>query len=90
MKALKIGDYVKTANYGYTGRIYGFEDRRTISDDWFDLQTIQPTEDQKNGVWVKVLVHEGGAVVCAYNTVKRVPKFKLENRDTVETFGEQS
>ena len=90
MNVFKIGDYVATSNHGYTGRIYGFEDRNSITADWFDCQSIQSTDDQKNGVWVKVLVHFGGAVVVPFDTLTRLPKFKFENRDAIETFGDES
>lgn len=90
MNVFKIGDYVVSNNHGHKGRIYGFEDRESITADWFDCQSIQPTDDQKNGVWVKIMVHLGGAVVVPFDTMTRLPKFKFEHRDAVEQFGEEA
>lgn len=63
------GDFVVSSNYGHRGLVYDICVAEPQDEDWFALQNIQPTSEQKTGVWVRILTDGGGAVIVALNTV---------------------
>jgi len=68
----KLGSWVSTKNYGYTGLITSLSIAGDSDDEWFDSQSIPVTEEQRNGIWVSVLVHGGGAVLVALDEVTEI------------------
>lgn len=63
-----LGDWV-VDQYGRTGRVTAIHFACPESPSWIRGQAIPVTEAQRDGRWVSVLVHGGGAVVQPIDTL---------------------
>lgn len=70
------GDFVVSSNHGHKGLVYDICIAEPNDEDWFDLQNIQPTPEQKTGVWVSILIDGGGAVYVALDTISLIEPIK--------------
>ena len=70
------GDFIVSSTYGHKGLVYDICVAEPHDGNWFNLQNIQATPEQKAGVWLRILVNRGGAVVVALDTVTLIEPIK--------------
>ena len=58
-----LGDWVRTTDYGYVGRVYALHHYCPEDERWLAAQMIPIPEALVNKPWCSVLVDGGGAVV---------------------------
>ena len=58
-----LGDWVKTTDYGYVGRVCAMHHYCPQDEAWLAAQAIPVPEELIDKPWVAVLVDGGGAVV---------------------------
>lgn len=65
-----LGDWVRCDRHGYIGRVTAIHHQCPESPAWIAGQDIPVTAEQRDGVWVSVLVDHGGSVVMPIDTVE--------------------
>ena len=82
------GDFVRSEQYGYEGRIYGIgymTDPRGVA--WMDIQSIPFTATQRREPFVSILVNTGGSVQVPLSLIKRIKPIKdFHHRDMAVYF----
>lgn len=58
-----LGDWVRTSEYGYVGRVHAIHHYCPQSEDWLAMQAIPVPEELVGRPWCSVLVDGGGSVV---------------------------
>jgi len=79
----KLGQYVKTINHNYRGRIskkhHIFNDTNH-SDEWFMAQKPALPEEMISEKWYSILTHNGGSILVPESGIeKQILPFKLIN-----------
>lgn len=83
-----FGDYVQTSRHNFKGRILEFVtlcDNKIVRD-WLKEQSLPVTDQQRDGVWVRILVHNGGSVLAPADSVSKIEAFDFKNRDADKCF----
>ena len=77
---VKLGSYVRTRKYGYTGRVTQVHlSGCPQGPAWQMGQSIPLTPEEIEGVWFSVLVQPAGAVVVSASDVEKVEPFEFTN-----------
>lgn len=93
-----LGSYVRSARHGHIGRVtdidlsFAFTGEAGRHDDdgegWLAGQTIPVSEEQRQGRWISILVHNGGAVLVPVDSVEVIEPFPFVNDFAAFYFGE--
>lgn len=75
----KLGDYVETQVYGHRGRVTQVHHSCPQGAAWLMGQSDPRVREHKDGHWVSILVHDGGAVVLPSSLVDVVEPFEFRN-----------
>ena len=74
--SIKKGDFVKSNRHGHTGRVYDFERLTDADQDWVDMQTIPLTVEDLQGRFIRILIHDGGAVSVPESSCTKIKPIK--------------
>jgi heat shock protein HspQ len=79
---IRLGDYVRSTDHGYKGRVYQLHDNfkeTGESEAWFRGQEIPLDPKEHDIPWVSVLVDEGGAICAPITRVVTIAPFDFSN-----------